>query len=89
MKSWPAPVVRLFLGELNPAETLAAADDDNPDRKQEHVCEANFYTGELALTEGEKREAIRLFQLAVSECSHNFIEWEAAISELKGLGIAP
>lgn len=89
MNSWPAPVVRLFLGELSPAETLAAAHDDNPDRKQAQVCQANFYTGELALMEGEKHEASRLFQLAATECPHRFIEWEAAISELKGLGVAP
>jgi lipoprotein NlpI len=77
MESWPAAVVRLFLGELSPAETLAAADDDNPDRKQAQVCQANFYTGELALIGGERREAIRLFQLAATECPHRFIEWKS------------
>ena len=48
MPTWPAPVVRLFLGYLSPAETLAAAEDKDPNTKQGQVCEANFYSGELA-----------------------------------------
>ena len=71
MTSWPAPVVRLFLGELSPAQTLAAADDNDPKTKQARVCQANFYSGELALLQGAKNEAIRLFQLAASDCRQN------------------
>jgi lipoprotein NlpI len=57
MPTWPAPVVRLFLGYLSPAETLAAAEDKDPNIKQGQVCEANFYSGKLALLKGAKDEA--------------------------------
>ena len=30
MKGWPAPVIRLLLGEITPAELLAAAEDPDP-----------------------------------------------------------
>ena len=49
MTSWPGPVVRLFLGQLTPAAVLAAADDPDAVKKKGQICEANFYSGELAL----------------------------------------
>jgi lipoprotein NlpI len=49
MTAWPAPVIRMFLGQMTPAAVLAAADDPTPKKKADQVCEANFYSGELAL----------------------------------------
>jgi lipoprotein NlpI len=89
MTKWPAPVIRLFLGQMTPAAVLAAADDPDAAKKKSRVCQANFYSGELSLTRGSKDEAIRLFRLAVSDCSHDDVEWSAANSELKALGVAP
>jgi lipoprotein NlpI len=89
MTKWPAPIVRLFLGQLTPAAVLAAADDPNANKKKGRLCEANFYGGELSLMKGSKDEAIRLFRLAVSDCPHEFDEWPAANAELKALDVAP
>jgi lipoprotein NlpI len=80
-------VVRLFLGELRPTEALAAADDKDPKTKQAQVCEANFYSGELALLKGTKDEAIPLLRLSASDCPKDSVEWEAANAELKVLGV--
>jgi tetratricopeptide (TPR) repeat protein len=89
MTKWPAPVIRLFLGQVTPAAVLAAADDPDPARKKSRVCQANFYSGELSLAKGSKDEAIRLFRLAMSDCPHDDVGWSAANSELKALGVAP
>ena len=89
MTVWPAPVVRLFMDQITPAALLAAADDPDATRKRGQVCEANFYSGELSLTKGLKDEATRLFRLAASDCPHGFSEWDAAIAELKALGVVP
>jgi lipoprotein NlpI len=89
MTAWPAPVVKLFLGQLTPSDLLAAADDPNAPTKKGHVCEANFYTGELSLMKGAKDEATRLFRLASSDCPRDFTEWHAANAELKAVGAAP
>jgi lipoprotein NlpI len=89
MKAWPAPVVLLFLGELTPSALLAAAEDTDPKTMRGQLCEANFYSGELALLQGAKDDAIRLFQLAARNCSKTFFEWEGATAELKALGITP
>lgn len=86
MTKWPAPVIRLYLGQLTPAAVMAAADDPNPEAKMGHVCEANFYSGELALQRGDKNEATRLFRLAAADCRKSFLEYEGAVAELKGLG---
>jgi len=88
MTKWPAPVVRMFLGEMAPEGVLAAADDADPRVQKGQVCEANFFTGELALQRSTE-EATRLFGLVVAGCPKNFIEWSAAKAELKALGINP
>ena len=86
MTNWPAPVIRLYLGQLTPAAVLAAAADLNADTKRGQVCEANFYGGELALQQGAKEKAARQFRLAAAHCPKGFIEWPAANVELKALG---
>ncbi len=88
MRRWPAPIIRLYLGELNPAQVLAAADNPNTRTKRAQVCEANFYIGELARLQNDKDQAARLFRLAVADCPRDFIERPAAKAELKALGTA-
>lgn len=82
MAAWPAPVVRQFLGELNSAQTLAAANDNDPKTRVGQTCEANFYSGEFALLKHNKQEALRLLRLAASDCPRAFLESTAAIAEL-------
>jgi lipoprotein NlpI len=89
MTKWPAPVIRLFLGQTPPAAVLAAADDPDPNTRRGQVCEANFYSGELALQQGVKEEAARLFRLAAADCPHAFVEGPAADAELRALGVGP
>jgi hypothetical protein len=86
MTAWPAPVIRMFLGQMPAAAVLAAADDPDATKKKGQVCEANFYSGELALRQGEKDEAARLFRLAAADCPKTLVEWSAANAELKALG---
>jgi lipoprotein NlpI len=89
MTKWPAPVIRLLLGTMTADEVLHAADDPDPVRKKGQVCEANFFTGELALHRGVKEEARRLFGLALADCPPMFVEAQAAAAELKALGASP
>jgi tetratricopeptide (TPR) repeat protein len=89
MTKWPAPLVRLYLGQITAEAALAAADDPDPKTKRSHVCEANFFTGKLALQRGAKDEAVRLFRLASSECPENTFVRAFTIAELKALGAQP
>jgi lipoprotein NlpI len=87
MTVWPAPVVRLFLGQTTAAAMLAASDDPDPTIKRGHICEANFYAGELALLHDDRETAKRLFSVATDDCPFRWSEWEAADAELKSLGV--
>ncbi len=79
----------MFLGQMTPAAVRGAADDPDATKKKGQVCEANFYSGELALRQDAKDEAARLFRLAAADCPQDFDEWFAANAELKALGAAP
>jgi len=86
MKAWPAPVVRLYAGEIKPDAVLAGADSPSDTVKAAQVCEANFYSGEYALIGGAREDAAKLFQTAVKDCPRGFLEGIAAAAELKGMG---
>jgi len=89
MTKWPAPVIRLYLGQLTPEALLAAADDPDTTKKKEQVCDANFFSGELALQRGAKDEATRLFWLAATGCPKTRDAYDSANAELKALGASP
>jgi lipoprotein NlpI len=88
MTKWPAPVIRMFLGQTTPEAVLAAADDPDATTKRGQVCEANFYSGELALQQGAKEEAKRLFRLAAAGCPREFAESPSASAELEALDVS-
>jgi lipoprotein NlpI len=88
MTAWPEPVVRMLLGDLTLAQVLLAADDKDPATRQQQVCQANFYGGELALSQDAREEASRLFRLAADACPPSEIERQSAAAELKALGTA-
>ena len=87
--AWPAPVLRFFGGELDASALAAAAADPDPARNRGQLCEANFYSGELALLQARKADAMRLLEAAAGGCPPSFIEWDAANAELKALGVKP
>jgi lipoprotein NlpI len=89
MTKWPAPVIRLYLGQLTPEAVLAAADDADAKTKSAQVCEANFFSGELALQHNDKDQATRMFRLASADCPKTFIQSDGAVVELKALGATP
>jgi len=82
MTVWPAPVVRHFLGDLNVEQTYGAAFDTDPRTKAAQTCEANFYSGEVALLKKDRKEAQRLLKLAADQCPPSFIESTAAVADL-------
>lgn len=89
MTVWPAPIIRMFMGQLTPAAVLAAADDPDATKKRKQFCDANFYSGLLALRQDAKVEAARLFRLAANDCPRDTNQWIDANAELKALGEKP
>jgi lipoprotein NlpI len=88
MTKWPAPIVRLYLGQFTADAVLTAADGSAANTKRGQVCEANFFTGEFMLQSGKKDEAAHLFRLAAADCPKDFVQYSAANAELKELGMS-
>lgn len=82
MTKWPAPIIRLFLGQTTREAALAAAADPDAQKRREQLCEAHFYIGQIALQQSALDEAAQLFHLAADECPREFVEAPAASAEL-------
>jgi lipoprotein NlpI len=79
-KDWPGPIVELYLGQRSPAKMLSAA------AKPDDRCDAQFYLGEWLLLRGKRAEAKAALLTAAAGCSKIFLEYTAAIAELRRLG---
>jgi lipoprotein NlpI len=86
---WPAPIVRLYLGLATEDDVLTAAANGNDSLRSEQFCAAYFFGGELALSQGARDEAVRLFRRSAEGCARGTVIRVDAISELKALGAAP
>lgn len=86
MTKWPAPIIRLYLGQSTLPAVLAAADSPNALSRKDRFCEANFWGGEFAVQQGHTEEARRLFGVAAADCPKGYIEYASAKAELAALG---
>jgi tetratricopeptide (TPR) repeat protein len=77
-KSWPVPVIEMFLGDRSPDDVLATVTPDNR-------CEAQFYAGEWNLLHGNREAAKQHLKAAVDTCPHSFGEYLIATAEFKRL----
>lgn len=80
---WPAPIVRLFLGQSTPAEVRAAARDDDPEEASKQGCEAAFYIGEYQLAKTDHAARFALFEAAEQACKGDPTMVEAAAARLE------
>ena len=81
---WPGPVIRLYLGRVTPEETLTLAENGVEGKtRRDRTCQAKFYVGEYLLSRGDVDTARLALQEASSICSHTFLEYDAAMSELR------
>ncbi|MCB1510710.1 MAG: rhomboid family intramembrane serine protease, partial [Hyphomicrobiaceae bacterium] len=78
-KTWPYAVIELYLGKRSPIATLDAA--GNPDE----TCEAQFYIGQWHVLKGNTADAQAALKVAVATCPKTFVEYMAAVAELKRL----
>lgn len=84
---WPAPVIDFYLGKIAEREMYAAAENPDPKKRGEQICEANFYAAEAKLLRGAINEAMMLLRDAEKDCPPTFYESHGASAELKRLGL--
>lgn len=103
MTAWPAPVIRLFLGELTTEQAREAGKHKDRAEQYWRACEMTFYTGQLELLRGSRDASARLFRSALQQCKTFLSGWDgwvwlgptvsfvryAAHQELMALGLRP
>ena len=85
MRSWPAPVLRMFLGELSPPDLLVAGEDAQSKGIRTALCEAHFYSAVLALRHPKDAQLRRRSQMVADRCPLASVEWYAANYEFHHL----
>lgn len=83
---WPAPLLALYLGAMTAAQVETAAAQGPEDQQKEQRCEAAFFLGEDALTNGRPAAARPLLQEAAAACSPLLSVHAGAIGELERIG---
>jgi tetratricopeptide (TPR) repeat protein len=83
--SWPAPIARFYLGEMDADTLLHAAEGPNAAKTREQLCEAHYYIAE-ALRIAGKTDAARAQYQAVLDTGVNwFVEYNSAQRRLAKL----
>jgi lipoprotein NlpI len=87
-KTWPTPLIELFLGRTDIAAVRQAADTNDAVKRRGQACEADFFIGALNLQNQRTQEARALFEAALDGCPPNYPEAYAAAAELKRLSLS-
>ncbi|HXJ03406.1 MAG TPA: hypothetical protein VNH44_19455 [Micropepsaceae bacterium] len=82
---WPGPVVKFLMGEGKPELVAAAANEGDPAKLSERVCDADFYVAEYDLAHDKAAEAKPLLQRAAEKCPFASFERMGATAELMRL----
>lgn len=83
-RDWPAPLIKLFVGEAKPEDMTAAIAQGDDKTVSNRQCEANFYLAEWWLARQDPATAKPLFKAAADKCPKSFIEYDGARFELDG-----
>jgi tetratricopeptide (TPR) repeat protein len=86
MTKWPAPAIRLYLGDLTSDDLLKAANDGNAAKKKSQLCEAHIFLGVISAQQHNKDDARGHFNRVLEDCPKGEINFVLASRELKALG---
>ena len=89
LSSWPGPVLKFYMGRMTEDALMAAAADPDPQTHVGEACEANFYAGENALEHQRQAAALGRFRSVHDNCIKDYVEYGAALAELKHMTGAP
>ena len=85
MDQWPMPVIKFLLGQVNVDQVRMAANEGDPARLNERVCDADFYVAEYNLAHGDAPGAKPLLDHATQVCPFASFERMGAAAELMRL----
>jgi lipoprotein NlpI len=82
---WPGPVVKFMMGQATREQVASAAQQGDPQKLAERVCDVDFYLGELDLAHNDAAAAKLRFQNAAEKCPFASFERMGATAELANL----
>jgi lipoprotein NlpI len=80
---WPAPLVQMYRGKMQPEQAIAAAAAVDPRVALEQQCEASFYAGQAYMIRQQPQQAKAAFEAAVATGVTDFLEYDWAVRELE------
>jgi lipoprotein NlpI len=84
LTQWPGTVVKFLMGQAKPEEVAAAANQGDPQKLVERVCDADFYVAEYDLAHNAAAAKLG-FQRAAEKCPFASFERMGATAELMRL----
>ena len=85
LNQWPGTVVKYYMGQAKREDVVAAANQGDPARLSERVCDADFYVAEQDLIHNNPVGAKAGFQRAAEKCPFASFERMGATAELARL----
>ena len=85
LSAWPGPVINYLMGQASPEAVAAAAQEGDPARLIERVCDVDFYIAEMALAKNDVATARPMLQRAADKCPFASFERMGAAAELARL----
>jgi lipoprotein NlpI len=85
LTQWPGTVVKFLMGQAKPEEVAAAANQGDPQKLVERVCDADFYVAEYDLAHNNETAAKPGLQRAAEKCPFASFERMGATAELMRL----
>jgi len=85
LTQWPGTVVKYLMGQAKREDVVAAANQGDPSRLPERVCDADFYVAEQDLIHNNPVAAKAGFQRAAEKCPFASFERMGATAELMRL----
>jgi lipoprotein NlpI len=85
LERWPGALIKHMLGEATHEQVSASAQQGDPQRLAERVCDVDFYLAELHLARNEVSAARPLLERAAEKCPFASFERMGATAELMRL----
>lgn len=85
LSRWPGAMVKFMLGDLTREAVSAAAQQGDPQRLDERVCDVDFYLAELDLARNDVAAARPQLERAAEKCPFASFERMGATAELMRL----
>jgi len=82
---WPGPVVKFMMGQATREQVTAAAQEGDPQRLAERVCDVDFYLAEVDLAHNDAAAAKPKLERAAEKCPFASFERMGASAELMRL----